>query len=90
VNDDGSEIGRVLGYTTTVYEFSEGRREMPRAREEEFYMEPWGVDRDVAPMEEQLDGRADARPLDFWLAGERRRALGTVGATAACRTCSVR
>jgi hypothetical protein len=52
-NDDGSDIGRVLGYRTTVYERPEPLAAL-REGEEEFYMEPWGVDREIAPMETQL------------------------------------
>jgi hypothetical protein len=54
-NDDGSEIGRVLGYRTTVYQRPEPGA-AAREGEEEFYMEPWGVDREVLPMEAQLVG----------------------------------
>jgi hypothetical protein len=69
-NDDGSEIGRVLGYRTTVYQRPEPY-EAPRDGEEEFYMEPWGVDREIAPMEAQLAASMllSGRSTSGWAAG---------------------
>lgn len=69
-NDDGSEIGRVLGYETTVYDRPE-RRMGRREGDEEFYMEPWGVDREIAPMETQLVASMllSGRSTSGWEAG---------------------
>lgn len=68
--DDGSEIGRALGFTTTVYQRGSAAPAM-REGEEEFYLEPWGVDRDVAPMAKQLEGAMllSGRSTSGWEAG---------------------
>jgi hypothetical protein len=73
-NDNGSEIGRVLGYQTTVYERPEPQ-EAVREGEEEFYMEPWGVDREIAPMETQLVGSMllSGRSTSGWEVGNGAR-----------------
>ncbi len=70
VNDDGSEIGRVLGYRTTVYERPESQPVL-REGEEEFYLEPWGSDREIAPMERQLVASMllSGRSTGGWVAG---------------------
>lgn len=54
-DDSGEEIGRSLGYEVTAYERND-TRDLPDFREEEFYLEPWGVDRTMAVMETQLAG----------------------------------
>jgi hypothetical protein len=74
VDDDGSEIGRVLGYETTVYERPDPRTTLGEG-EEEFYMEPWGVDRELAPMEPQLAASMllSGRSTSGWQVGEGAR-----------------
>ncbi len=71
LNDDGSEIGAVLGYTTTPYDRPQPQF-TPRPREEEFYLEPWGVDREILPMEGQLVGSLllSGRSTSGWQVGE--------------------
>jgi hypothetical protein len=73
-NDDGSDIGRLLGFQTTVYE-RPGPKTPLREGEEEFYMEPWGVDREVAPMATQLAGSMllSGRSTSGWQVGEGAR-----------------
>jgi hypothetical protein len=70
VNDDGSEIGRVLGYRTTAYERREPTETLCEG-DEEFYLEPWGVDREMTPMEAQLAGSIllSGRSTSGWEAG---------------------
>lgn len=54
--DDGGEaIGRVLGLEVTAYE-RDDHASMPDFRPEEFYQEPWGVDRAMTVMGPQLAG----------------------------------
>jgi hypothetical protein len=55
VDDSGEAIARCLGLTVTTYERNDSLR-LPGFREEEFYLEPWGVDRTMAVMEDQLVG----------------------------------
>jgi hypothetical protein len=55
VDDSGEAIARCLGYAVTSYERND-HATMPEFRAEEFYLEPWGVDRTMAVMEAQLAG----------------------------------
>ncbi len=54
-DDSGEAIGQCLGYDVTAYERNDYER-MPGHRPEEFYLEPWGVDRTMVAMEGQLPG----------------------------------
>jgi hypothetical protein len=54
-DDSGEAIARRLGYALTSYERNDFAR-MTSFRAEEFYLEPWGVDRNMAVMEAQLAG----------------------------------
>jgi hypothetical protein len=55
VDDSGEAVGRCLGYDVTLYERNDYTK-MPSHRPEEFYLEPWGVDRTMVAMEGQLPG----------------------------------
>lgn len=55
VEDSGETIARTLGLAVTSYERND-HVAMPEFREEEFYLEPWGVDRTMVVMERQLAG----------------------------------
>jgi hypothetical protein len=55
VDDSGEAVGRCLGLDVTSYERND-HAAMPEFREEEFYLEPWGVDKTLAVMESQLTG----------------------------------
>jgi hypothetical protein len=55
VDDSGVAIARALGLTVTTYERNDAFAH-PDYREEEFYLEPWGVDRTMAAMAGQLAG----------------------------------
>ncbi len=55
VDDSGEAIARTLGLAVTSYERND-HVAMPEFREEEFYLEPWGVDRTMVVMERQLAG----------------------------------
>jgi hypothetical protein len=54
-DDSGEAIGQCLGYQVTAYERND-YESMPGYRPEEFYLEPWGVDRTMVVMEGQLPG----------------------------------
>jgi hypothetical protein len=54
-DDSGEAIARCLGYDVTTYERND-HATLPGYRAEEFYLEPWGVDRTMAVMEAQLEG----------------------------------
>lgn len=54
-DDSGEAIARCLGYAVTAYERND-HETLPGFRAEEFYFEPWGVDRTMAVMEAQLEG----------------------------------
>jgi hypothetical protein len=54
-DDSGEQIARALGYAVTTYE-REDSAAHPDHRPEEFYVEPWGVDRTMTGMAEQLAG----------------------------------
>jgi hypothetical protein len=53
VDDSGEAIARTLGLAVTSYERNDYVA-MPELREEEFYLDPWGVDRNMVVMEKQL------------------------------------
>ena len=55
VEDSGEAVGRCLGYDVTLYERND-HMTMPSHRPEDFYLEPWGVDRTMTAMEAQLPG----------------------------------
>jgi hypothetical protein len=55
VDDSGLEIARDLGYVVATYERND-HAAAPGFRAEEFYLEPWGVDRHMVVMEERLVG----------------------------------
>ncbi len=55
VDDSGEGIARALGLAVTTYERND-HETMSEFRAEEFYLEPWGVDRNMAVMERQLAG----------------------------------
>jgi hypothetical protein len=55
VDDDGTAIGEVLGMRVTRYERNDSFVR-PDYRPEEFYLEPWGVDRTIAVMAPDLAG----------------------------------
>jgi hypothetical protein len=55
VDDSGSQIAACLGLRVTEYERTDYDR-LPERRDHEFYIEPNGVDRSMALMEEQLVG----------------------------------
>jgi hypothetical protein len=55
VEDSGAAIAGCLGMEVTTYERND-HETMPGFRAEEFYLEPWGVDRTMAVMETQLSG----------------------------------
>lgn len=53
MDDSGEEIARCLGYDVTAYERNDYTN-MPGYRPEEFYLEPWGTDRTMVAMQDQL------------------------------------
>ena len=55
VDDSGEAVGRSLGLTVTAYE-RDDHAAIAGFRAEEFYLDPWGVDRTMAVMEQQLTG----------------------------------
>jgi len=55
VDDSGEAVARCLGYALTSYERNDYAT-MPGFRADEFYLEPWGVDRNMAVMEAQVTG----------------------------------
>jgi hypothetical protein len=54
-DDSGEAIGECLGYAVTACERSDYAN-MPEYAPEEFYLEPWGVDRTMVAMEGLLPG----------------------------------
>lgn len=55
VDDSGEAIARCLGFALTSYERN-AHAAAPEFRAEQFYQEPWGVDRHMAVMAGQLAG----------------------------------
>ncbi len=55
VDDSGAAIADALGLAVTTYERNAADRH-PEFRSEEFYHEPWGVDRSMPAMADQLVG----------------------------------
>jgi hypothetical protein len=55
VDDSGDRIAQTLGYHVAAYERND-HVAVPDFREEEFYLEPWGVDRNMAVMADRLPG----------------------------------
>lgn len=54
-DDSGEAVARALGLAVTTYERSDCET-LPDHRAEEFYLEPWGVDRTMSVMARQLEG----------------------------------
>ncbi len=55
VDDSGEAVARALGLAVTTYERNDCEAR-PDHRAEEFYLEPWGVDRTMSVMQRQLEG----------------------------------
>jgi hypothetical protein len=55
VDDSGEAVAEALGLAVTAYERNDFER-LPDHRAEEFYLEPWGVDRTMSVMARQLEG----------------------------------
>lgn len=55
VDDSGGAVARALGLAVTTYERNDCEAH-PEHRPEEFYLEPWGVDRTMSVMHGQLQG----------------------------------
>jgi hypothetical protein len=55
VDDSGEDVARALGLTVTTYERNDFEAH-PDHRPEEFFLEPWGVDRTMSVMQGQLQG----------------------------------
>lgn len=55
VDDSGEAVARALGLAVTTYERNDFTT-LPDHRPEEFYLEPWGVDRTMSVMARQLEG----------------------------------
>lgn len=55
VDDSGEEIARALALAVTAYERNVCES-LPDHRPEEFFLEPWGVDRTMSVMAPQLEG----------------------------------
>jgi hypothetical protein len=55
MDDSGEQIARELGYEVAAYERND-HAAVRDFRDEEFYLEPWGVDRNMAVMADRLVG----------------------------------
>jgi len=55
IDDSGKAIAERLGLQVTEYERTEYEK-LPERRDDEFYLEPWGIDRNLVLMERQLEG----------------------------------
>ncbi len=75
VDDGGEAVGRSLSYSVTTYERNDSFTRSS-FRGEEFYLEPWGVDRTMAVVEEQLEGAlllSGRSGETVWSRGDSRR-----------------